>query len=506
MTKVNYDENYDIETARLYSYFSDGYNYGLKRFKEVANDNPEYFEIDSLKNINLVINEMLKPSEDHNNEDLEDNTDEIAKDKKSITKDELLKQEREMFELSKDGIISEFNLDYVVGFRDGYDYGKSYVNSLLKDIAMYASSVKIINAVMNQLNKIENIESAENELADKYQKTPELHEQYKSELELYKKDCFELIERMKELGITDNFINTIYEIGNNVNNFDINTDEVIGIISKYKTAVDDIELSIKELKSLYGDYIDLGRNEEEKISNEIINQVYEQTDKRKEYVVDELLKIYRSRANKNKIISLKNYQGEDQENKSGIVTESETSCIKEDKDITFLKEEQEIIDDLHDIEERLNTTSRNKSIKTTDIYLLEKAKSLIERLYNLKIKDEDTLISKIKNETIDTEEVEKLDIIYDTDEFAEVFESPLQKKMGDVMDYFLAINFLSKMILDIDKGLLVSSGEITKASTYELLDKLVLSWGLSLYELNYEFMKFANLINTGEAEFKITLD
>ena len=140
------------------------------------------------------------------------------------------------------------------------------------------------------------------------------------------------------------------------------------------------------------------------------------------------------------------------------------------------------------------------------MYLLEKAKSLIERLYNLKIKDEDTLISKIKNETIDNEEVEKLDIIYDTDEFAEVFESPLQKKMGDVMDYFLAINFLSKMILDIDKGLLVSNGEITKDSTYELLDKLVLSWGLSLYELNYEFMKFANLINTGEAEFKITLD
>lgn len=506
MTKVNYDENYDIETARLYSYFSDGYNYGLKRFKEVANDNPEYFEIDSLKNINLVINEMLKPSEDHNNEDLEDNTDEIAKDKKSITKDELLKQEREMFELSKDGIISEFNLDYVVGFRDGYDYGKSYVNSLLKDIAMYASSVKIINAVKNQLNKIENIESAENELADKYQKTPELHEQYKSELELYKKDCFELIERMKELGITDNFINTIYEIGNNVNNFDINTDEVIGIISKYKTAVDDIELSIKELKSLYGDYIDLGRDEEEKISNKITNQIYDEIDKRKEYVVHELLKIYQSRANKNKIISLKNYQGKDQENKSEIVTEYETSSIKNQRDITFLKEEQEIIDDLHDIEEHLKSNSWNKSLKTTDIYLLEKAKSLIERLYNLKTKDEDTLISKIKNESIDTEEVEKLDIIYDTDEFAEVFESPLQQKMGDVMDYFLAINFLSKMILDIDKGLLISDGEITKDSTYELLDKLVLSWGLALYELNYEFMKFANLINTGKAEFKITLD
>lgn len=74
------------------------------------------------------------------------------------------------------------------------------------------------------------------------------------------------------------------------------------------------------------------------------------------------------------------------------------------------------------------------------------------------------------------------------------------------MDYYLAINFLSKMILNFDRGLLLSNGEIAKDSTYELLDKLVLSWGLALYELNYEFMKFANLINTGKAEFKITLD
>lgn len=263
--------NYDKETERLYNYFHDGYQSGLKRFKEVANDNPEYFEIDSLKNINLVINEMLKPSENHNDEDIED-------------------------------------------------------------------------------------------------------------------------------------------------------------------------------------------------------------------------------------------EKKEQENKSETVVEAETSSSKDDKDITFLKEEQEIIDDLHDIKERLNTTSRNKLLKTTDIYLLEKAKSLIERLYNLKIKDEDTLITKIKNESIDTEEVEKLDIIYDTDEFAEVFDSPLQKKMGDVMDYFQAINFLTKMILNFDKGLLISNGEITIESTYELLDKLVLSWGLALYELNYEFMKFANLINTGKAEFIITLD
>ena len=522
MKQINNDENYDIETARLYSYFSDGYNYGLKRFKEIANDNPECFDIDSLNNINAVINDMLKPSEDHNDEDLTYNKDEIEYDKKPITKDELLKQEKEIFELSKDGIISEFNLDYVVGFRDGYDYGKSYVNSILKDIAIYQSSFRIINAVQKQLKKIEalekksfkidninkkiNIENSGNELVDEYKNVLEIYELNKPELELYKKDCFELIERMKELGITDKFINTIYKIGNDVNNFDISIDGAIKIINNYKTTVDDVELSIKELKSMYGDYIDLGRGEEEKISNEIINQVYEQTDKRKEYVVDELLKIYKSRANKNKILSLNKYQGKDQENKSEIATESDIDGIKDGEDITFLKEEQEIIDDLHDIEKQLKSNSWNKSIKATDMYLLEKAKSLIERLYNLKTKDEDTLISKIKNESIDDEEVEKLDIIYDTDEFAEVFESPLQKKMGDVMDYFLAINFLSKMILNFDRGLLLSNGEIAKDSTYELLDKLVLSWGLALYELNYEFMKFANLINTGRAEFKITLD
>lgn len=271
MTKVNYDENYDIETARLYSYFSDGYNYGLKRFKEIANDNPEYFEIDSLKNINLVINDMLKPSEDHNDEDLED-------------------------------------------------------------------------------------------------------------------------------------------------------------------------------------------------------------------------------------------KKEDQENKSVIVTESETASIKDEEDITFLKEEQEIIDDLHDIEKYLGANSWSKSLKTTDMYLLEKGKSLIERLYNLKIKDEKTFINEIENESIDTEEADKLDIIYDTDEFAEVFESPLDNEMSDVMMYFQAINFLSKMILNFDKSLLISNGEITKDSTYELLNGLLLSWSLSLHKLNYEFMRFSNLINTGKAEFKITLD
>lgn len=263
--------NYDKETERLYNYFHDGYQSGLKRFKEVANDNPEYFEIDSLKNINLVINEMLKPSEDHNDEDLED-------------------------------------------------------------------------------------------------------------------------------------------------------------------------------------------------------------------------------------------KKENQENKSEIVTESETASIRDEEDITFLKEEKEIIDGLHDIEKHLGANSWSKSLKTTDVYLLEKGKSLIEKLYNLKIKDEKTLINEIKNESIDTEEVDKLDIIYDTDEFAEVFDSPLDNEMSDVMMYFQAINFLSKMILNFDKGLLISNGEITKDSTYELLDGLLLSWSLSLHKLNYEFMKFANLINTGKAEFEITLD
>lgn len=522
MTKVNYDENYDIETARLYSYFSDGYNYGLKRFKEIANDNPECFEIDSLNNINAVINDMLKPSEEHDDEYLEDNASGIEDNKNPITKDELLKQEKEIFELSKDGIISEFNLDYVVGFRDGYGYGKDYEKSMLKYIAMYSSLAKIINSVKSEMMKIEkmekenvkldnmnkdvNIENAESKLVEEYKKELAIHNRNKSELEKHKNGYFDLIKKIKDLGVTDKFISAIYEYNNTVNDFDISIDEAIKIINNYKTTVDDVELSIKELKSMYGDYIDLGRGEEEKISNEITTQIYGEIDKRKEYLQDELLKVYNSRANINNIICINKYQDEDQEHESKTVAEDETVSIKEEKDITFLKEEQEIIDDLHDIEKHLKSNSWNKSLKTTDIYLLEKAKSLIERLYNLKTKDEDTLISKIKNESIDTEEVEKLDIIYDTDEFAEVFESPLQKEMSNVMDYFLAINFLSKMILDIDKSLLVSNGEVTKDSTYELLDKLVLSWGLALYELNYEFMKFANLINTGKAEFKITLD
>lgn len=522
MIKVNYDENYDIETARLYSYFSDGYQSGLKRFKEVANDNPEYFEIDSLKNINLVINEMLKPSEDHNDEDLEDNTDEVAKDKKSITKDELLKQEREMFELSKDGLISEFNLDYVAGFRDGYGYGKDHVKSLLKDIATYSSLARTINAVKSEMEKIEsvekenakldninkdvNLENAEPKLLEEYNKALAIHNRNKSELAAQKNGYFDLIKKIKELGVTDRFISAIYECNNSVNDFEISANEAIKIINNYKTTVDDVELSIKELKSMYGDYIDLGRDEEEKISNEITNQIYEEIDKIKEYVQDELIKIYNSRANINKIISKNKYQGEDQENKSGIVTESETSCIKEEEDITFLEREQGIIDDLHHIEEHLSEKSKNKFMNAIDVCMLGKAKKLIENLYELKIKDEKILLNRIKNNEIDTDEVDKLDIIYDYDEFTEIYESPLQNKISDVMTYFDAINFLYNAILEFKKGRLIGNGEITENKTFKLIEDLLLSWSLSLYALNYEFMKFANLINTGKSEFMITLD
>lgn len=514
--------NYDKETERLYNYFHDGYQSGLKRFKEVANDNPEYFEIDSLKNINLVINEMLKPSEDHNDEDLEDNTDEVAKDKKSITKDELLKQEREMFELSKDGLISEFNLDYVAGFRDGYGYGKDYEKSMLKDIAMYSSLAKTIHTIKSEMMKIEkmekenakldkmskdvNIENTESKLVEEYKKALAIHNRNKSELAAQKNGYFDLIKKIKELGVTDRFISAIYEYNNSVNDFEISANEAIKIINNYKTTVDDVELSIKELKSMYGDYIDLGRDEEEKISNEITNQIYEEIDKIKEYVQDELIKIYNSRANINKIISVNKYQGEDQENKSGIVTESETSCIKEEEDITFLEREQEIIDDLHHIEEHLSEKSKNKFMNAIDVCMLGKAKKLIENLYELKIKDEKILLNRIKNNEIHTDEVDKLDIIYDNDEFTEIYESPLQNKISDVMTYFDAINFLYNAILEFKKGRLIGNGEITENKTFKLIEDLLLSWSLSLYALNYEFMKFANLINTGKSEFMITLD
>lgn len=317
MTKTNYE----IETERLYNYFNDGYQYGLKRFKEIANDNPDYFEADSLNNINAVINDIMDLSKDHNGEDLEDSIDEneddkkVENNKKPITKDELLKREKEIFELSKDGIISDFNLDYVVGFRDGYDYGKYHVNSLLKDIATYSSLARIINAVKSEMEKIEsmekenakldninkdvNIENAESKLVEEYKKELSIYNRNKEELELYKKDCLELIQSIKELGISDEFINAINENRNDIKNFELSTAESIRIINNYKSEVDDIELSIKELKSEYGDYIDLGRSEEERISNEIIDQIYEEIGKRKEYVQDELLKIYNSRAIKN---------------------------------------------------------------------------------------------------------------------------------------------------------------------------------------------------------------
>lgn len=514
--------NYDKETERLYNYFNDGYQYGLKRFKEIANDNPDYFEIDSLNNINTVINDMLKPSEDHNDDDLTDNKDEIEYDKKPITKDELLKQEKEIFELSKDGIISEFGLDYVVGFRDGYGYGKDYEKSMLKYISMYSSLAKIINSVKSEMMKIEkmekenvkldnmnkdvNIENAESKLVEEYKKELAIHNRNKSELEKHKNGYFDLIKKIKALGVTDKFISAIYEYDNTVNDFDISIDEAIKIINNYRTTIDDVELSIKELKSMYGDYIDLGRDEEEKISNEITTQVYEEIDKIKEYVQDELIKIYNSRVNINKIISMNKYQGENQENKSGIVTESETSCIKEEEDITFLEREQEIIDDLHHIEEHLSEKSKNKFMNAIDVCMLGKAKKLIENLYELKIKDEKILLNRIKNNEIHTDEVDKLDVIYDNDEFTEIYESPLQNKISDVMTYFDAINFLYNAILEFKKEKLIGNGEITENKTFKLIEDLLLSWSLSLYALNHEFMKFANLINTGKAEFKITLD
>ena len=115
-------------------------------------------------------------------------------------------------------------------------------------------------------------------------------------------------------------------------------------------------------------------------------------------------------------------------------------------------------------------------------------------------------MNRIENNEIHTDEVDKLDIIYDNDEFLEIYESPLQNKISDVMTYFDAINFLYNAILEFKKGKLIGNGEITENKTFKLIEDLLLSWSLSLYALNHEFMKFANLINTGKAEFKITLD
>lgn len=235
-------------------------------------------------------------------------------------KENYLRKESKQLELSKDGGLFEVDTNYMTGYREGMKTGYNEALSNLEEIikatkaiGVTASNFKSINELSNDyvtanvekskiIGILEVIDRSDDEEIKKFKPT---YEHYSKEwdkiidgLEESKEKMLELEKTLIELKYKEEFIYLPYET--ELEDTSVSLSEAKEILVKLEPTDERIDTCIKMYKSDYGMYMDLGRDEEEKLSNELIDQWYSEKDKYYNFVQDELKEIYKSRENTSK--------------------------------------------------------------------------------------------------------------------------------------------------------------------------------------------------------------
>lgn len=235
----------------------------------------------------------------------------------TIDKEKYLADEARHLELSKDGGFYEVDTNYMTGYREGMEMG--YINALanLEDIIrainaieITAQSSKVLNDLTNDyatsniqhsqiMGMLETINNSENEEVKKWKP---LYEYFAKEFEKIiegmegtKEKILDLEQTLLNYKNRKDFIYLPYEM--NLEDTKITLNEAKEILEKAKPTDELIDLYIKNHKSEYGMYMDLGEDEEEKLSNDITEQWHIEKVKYYNFVQNELKEIYRNREN-----------------------------------------------------------------------------------------------------------------------------------------------------------------------------------------------------------------
>lgn len=216
-----------------------------------------------------------------------------------MNKNEYLKQEKTQLEQSKERIVDNIGVDYMAGYRDGYDLAYSNIIGYLKCLDFMFGVVEatrdayellnVANSIGNNINGVNKESLNLNDL--------KIYNNNIFNLKAIKLDAKQKIDRLSKMDIPQEYLNGILELGNSIN-FDLSIYEIAEMIKEYKYTDDEIDVILKCIKSEAGYYIELGKEIAEELDTEV-NDDYYKIDKtqRQKFIEKQLLTLYKNRNN-----------------------------------------------------------------------------------------------------------------------------------------------------------------------------------------------------------------
>ena len=169
------------------------------------------------------------------------------------------------------------------------------------------------------------------------------------------------------------------------------------------------------------------------------------------------------------------------------------------KNRTLIKEKQEYIKKLNDLNKQLEDKIKVKEVSyniITDI--VNQIKEAQDHLYFLQIDDDNNFLELVKNNEISSNLISDNEIIYDEIEYTEVYESNPQKLLGYLIDYTRNIELVAIFFKGVSSELIPYSLWLNDISMLDYLRGLVTSHNLIVWDLEKEFENFDNLTNNKE--------
>ena len=232
-------------------------------------------------------------------------------------KEKYLADEARHLELSKDGGLCEVDINYMTGYRDGVKTGYNEAVRILKEIKNASSVTELVNWNLKNIDELSSqysiancriseittlLELSKNSKDEEIVKNREILKEYLDQwqelsdrLEDEKEEMINLENRVLSLDFKEDFVYLPYET--NIESEKITVDEALEILSKTEPTDELIDTYIRDYKNMLGIYLDLGEEEDERISNKIYEYIDKERIKGIHFIQDELKEIYRNREN-----------------------------------------------------------------------------------------------------------------------------------------------------------------------------------------------------------------
>lgn len=216
-----------------------------------------------------------------------------------MNKKEYLEKEARQLQLSKECNAGYIGIDYMIGYREGYNRAYEDIIKLLKLMNSSNECADIVYESFDMINKLNNMScnleyQNESEIDDKERLSVKKLE---DRINDQKKRASEIEKKLLDIGYSKDLVYLPYSLNCDNSSLNIDLDDIIHLVERYKYTDDELDTVLKALKADYGMYYDLGEKEEEEISKSVYDEFYNMQKKNSVSAIqDDLVGRYHNRS------------------------------------------------------------------------------------------------------------------------------------------------------------------------------------------------------------------